>query len=74
MQKAVDYENAKLSSNLTSTHLMELTNEDNRQARLESIDNNREVVVNSKLDVDGKEMASVVNRVNAKQKLQYGIA
>lgn len=74
MQKAVDYENAKLTSNLTSSHLMELTNEDNRQARLESIDNNREVVVNSKLDVDGKEMASVVNRVNTKQKLQYGIA
>jgi phage-related protein len=74
MQKAVDYENAKLSSNLTTSHLMKLTNEDNRQARLESIDNNREVVVNSRLDVDGKEMASVVNRVNAKQRLQYGIA
>ena len=74
MQKAVDYENTKLSSNLTTSHLMKLTNEDNRQARLESIDNNREVVVNSRLDVDGKEMASVVNRVNAKQRLQYGIA
>lgn len=74
MQKAVDYENAKLTSNLTSSHLMELTNEDNRQARLESIDNNREVVVNSKLEVDAKEMASAVNRVNTKQRLQYGIA
>ena len=31
-------------------------------------------IKNSKLEVDGKEMANTVNRVNAKQKLQYGIA
>lgn len=74
MQRAVDYENAKLSSNLTTTHLMQVTNEDNRQARLESIDNNKEIQVNSTLNLDGKVVASTVNRVNARQKLQYGIA
>ena len=74
MQRAVDYENAKLSSNLTTTHLMQLTNEDNRQARLESIDNNKEIQVNSTLNLDGKVVANTVNRVNARQKLQYGIA
>lgn len=74
MQKAVDYENTKLTSNLTSSHLIELTNEDNRQARLESIDNNKEIVVNSKLEVSDKVLATAVNRVNARQKLQYGIA
>lgn len=74
MQRAVDYENAKLTSNLTSTHLMELTNEDNRQARLESIDNNREITVNTTTNLDGKVLASTVNKVNARQKLAYGIA
>jgi len=74
MQRAVDYENAKLTSNLTSSHLLELTNEDNRQARLESIDSNKEIVVNSKLEVSDKVLATAVNRVNARQKLQYGIA
>lgn len=74
MQRAVDYENAKLTSNLTSSHLIDLTNEDNRQARLESIDNNKEIVVNSKLEVNDKVLATAVNRVNARKKLQYGIA
>ena len=74
MKKAVDYENAKLTSNLTSTHQISLTNEDNRQSRLESIDNNREIVVKSETNLDSKVLTSAVNRVNAKQKLQYGIA
>lgn len=74
MQKAVEHENAKLTSNLTSNHQIQVSNEDNRQSRLESIDNNKEIVVNSRLDVDGKQMANVVNRVNARQNLQYGIA
>ena len=74
MQKAIDYENAKLSSNLTSSQQISLTNEDNRQSRLESIDNNKEIQVNSTLNLDGKVVANAVNKVNAKQKLQYGIA
>ncbi len=74
MRKAIDKENAKLTSNLTSTHQITLTNEDNRQSRLESIDNNKEIQVNSTLNLDGKVVASTVNRVNAKQRLQYGIA
>jgi len=74
MEKAVEYENAKLTSNLTSSHQVKITNEDNRQARLESIDNNKEIVVNSKLEVSDKVLATAVNRANARQKLQYGIA
>lgn len=74
MKKAVDYENAKLTSNLTSSHQISLTNEDNRQTRLESIDNNKEIVIKAETNLDGKVLTSTVNRVNAKQKLQYGIA
>lgn len=74
MKKAVDYENAKLTSNLTSSHQISLKNEDNRQTRLESIDSNKEIVVKAETNLDGKVLTSTVNRVNAKQKLQYGIA
>ncbi len=74
MQKAVEYENAKLTSNLTSTHQIQVTNEDNRQARLESIDDNKEITVNSVTKLDGKVIARETNKVNTRQKLQYGIA
>ena len=74
MKKAVDKQNAKLTSNLTSQHQIQVTNEDNRQSTLSSIDNNREVVVNSITNLDGKVIADTVNKVNTKQKLQYGLA
>lgn len=74
MKSTVDFETQKLNTNLTNSALINVARNENIQARLESIDNNREVVVNSKLEVDAREMASVVNRVNTKQKLQYGIA
>ena len=74
MQKAVDYQNAKLTSNLTTSNQIKFMNEDNRQATLNSIDNNREINVNSRIELDGKVVANTVNKVNAKQKLQYGLA
>lgn len=74
MQRAVEYENTKLTSNLTSAHQIKVTNDDNTQSTLNSIDNNREIQVNSTLELDGKVVANTVNKVNAKQKLQYGIA
>ncbi len=74
MQKAVEHENAKLTSNLTSTHQIQIQNEDNRQARLESIDNNKEITVNTTTKLDSKVIARETNKVNARQKLQYGIA
>lgn len=74
MQRAVDKQNAKLTSNLTSQHQIQVTNEDNRQSTLSSIDNNREVVVNSITNLDGKVIADTVNKVNTRQKLQYGLA
>ena len=74
MQKAVEHENAKLTSNLTSTHQIQVQNEDNRQARLESIDNNKEITVNTTTKLDSKVIARETNKVNTRQKLQYGIA
>lgn len=74
MKKAVDKQNAKLSSNLTNQHQITVTNEDNRQSTLSSIDNNREIQVNSTLNLDGKVIANTVNKVNTKQKLQYGLS
>lgn len=74
MQKAVEHENAKLTSNLTSTHQIQIQNEDNRQAHLESIDNNKEITVNTTTNLDSKVIAKETNKVNTKQKLQYGIA
>lgn len=74
MQRAVDYQNAKLTSNLTTSNQIRFMNEDNRQATLNSIDNNREINVNSTIELDGKVVANTVNKVNAKQRLQYGLA
>lgn len=71
MQKAVERENAKLSSNLTSTHEVQIQNEDNRQARLESLDNNKEIIVNSTTKLDSKVIARETNKVNARRQLQY---
>lgn len=73
MQRAVEQQNAKLTSDLTTQHQIQVTNEDNRQSTLSSIDNNREIKVNSTIELDGKVVANTVNKVNAKQKLQYGI-
>lgn len=74
MQKAVEHENAKLTNNLTNTQQIKVQNEDNRQATLESIDNNKEIVVNSTLNLDGKKVANNTKKVFDKQKLQYGYA
>ena len=74
MKKAIEQENDKLTSNLTSTHQIRVQAEDNRQVRLESIDNNKEIQVSSTLNLDSKVVANAVNRVNARQKLQYGLA
>lgn len=74
MQKAVEHENAKLTSNLTSNHQIQVSNEDSRQARLASIDDNKEIIVNTTTNLDSKVLAKATNKVNARQQLQYGIA
>ena len=74
MQDAVEHENAKLTSNLTSNQQIKLQSEDNRQATLKSIDDNKEIVVNSTTKLDSKVIARETNKVNARQKLQYGLA
>ena len=72
MQKAVEHENAKLTSNLTSTHQIQVETEDNRQAILQSLDDNKEINVTAVTNLDGKVLTSAVNKVNLNRKLQYG--
>ena len=73
MQRTVDRENAKLTSNLTSTHQINVITEDNRQATLKSIDDNKEVIVNTTTNLDGKVIAEETNKINTRRKLQYGL-
>lgn len=74
MQKAVEHENTKLTNNLTNSHQIKVQNEDNRQAKLESIDNDKEIIVNTTTKLDSKILARETNKVNSRQKLQYGYA
>ncbi len=71
MQLAVDFETQKLSTNLTSQQLMNTQIEDNRQATLQSIDDNKEIVVNNTTKLDSKVIARETNKVNARRQLQY---
>lgn len=72
MQNAVNVESQKLSANLTNQQIMKTELEDNRQATLQSIDDNKEIVVNSTTKLDSKVIARETNKVNARQKLAYG--
>lgn len=74
MQKAVEYENDKLTSNLTNTQQIKTQIEDDKQVRLQSIDDNKEITVNTTTKLDSKVIARETNKVNTRQKLQYGIA
>lgn len=74
MKSAVDFETQKLSANLTSNQITKTQIEDNRQATLSSIDNNKEITVNTTTRLDSKVIARETNKVNARQKLQYGLA
>ena len=74
MQNAVEHENAKLTSNLTSNQQIKVQNEDDRKATLKSIDDNKEITVNTTTKLDSKVIARETNKVNARQKLQYGLA
>lgn len=71
MQKAINSENAKLTSNLTSNQIVRTQIEDNRQATLKSIDDNKEIVVNNTTKLDSKVIARETNKVNARRQLQY---
>ena len=74
MKSAVDFETQKLSANLTNQQIMNTQLEDNRQATLKSIDDNKEIVVNTTTKLDNKVIARETNKVNSRQKLQYGLA
>ena len=71
MERAINYENDKLTSNLTNNQLIRTQIEDSRQATLKSIDNNKEIVVNSTTKLDSKVIARETNKVNARRQLQY---
>ena len=72
MQSAVNFETQRLSANLTSQQLIVTQLEDNRQATLQSIDDNKEIVVNTTTKLDSKVIARETNKVNARRSLQYG--
>lgn len=71
MERAIDYENSKLNANLTNNQIIKTQLEDNRQATLKSIDDNKEIVVNSTTKLDSKVIARETNKVNARRQLQY---
>lgn len=71
MERAVQYENEKLTSNLTNNQIIKTQLEDNRQATLKSIDDNKEIVVNNTTKLDSKVIARETNKVNARRQLQY---
>lgn len=71
MRKAVEHENAKMTADLTNSQQIKVQNEDNRQATLKSIDDNKEIVVNSTTKLDSKVIARETNKVNARRQLQY---
>ena len=72
MQSAVNIETQRLSANLTNQQVINTQIEDNRQATLKSIDNNKEIVINNTTKLDSKVLARETNKVNARQKLAYG--
>lgn len=74
MQNRVNLETQKLSASLTTGNIINIDRSSDVQATLNSIDNNREINVNSTIELDGKVVANTVNKVNAKQRLQYGLA
>lgn len=74
MKSAVDFETQKLSANLTSNQITKMQIEDNRQATLSSIDDNKEITVNTTTKLDSKVIARETNKVNSRQRLQYGYA
>lgn len=71
MRKAVEHENAKMTADLTNSQQIKIQNEDNRQATLQSIDDNKEIVVNNTTKLDSKVIARETNKVNARRQLQY---
>lgn len=71
MQSAVDFETQRLSANLTNQQIINTQLEDNRQATLQSIDDNKEIVVNNTTKLDSKVIARETNKVNARRQLQY---
>ena len=72
LNKAVELETQRLSTNLTSNQIIKIEKEDKQQSTLQSIDDNKEIIVNSTTNLDGKVLTRTVNKVNANRKLQYG--
>ena len=73
MQNAVDYETNRLSTGLTASNSVDIIRNSNISATLDEINTDREIVVNAITNLDGNVLTSTVNRVNARQRLAYGI-
>ena len=74
MKAAVDFETQKLSTNVISDQIYKTQVEDNKQYTLKNIDENKEIIVNTTTKLDSKVIARETNKVNSRQKLQYGLA
>lgn len=72
LNNAVELETQRLSTNLTSNQIIKIEKEDKQQSTLQSIDDNKEIIINSTTNLDGKVLTRTVNKVNANRKLQYG--
>lgn len=73
MQSAVDTETSKLSSNLTASANMDIVRNANISATLEEINTDREITVNAITKLDEDVLTKSVNKVNARNRLAYGI-
>lgn len=71
MQKTVDIETGKLSSNLTSSATMKIEQSERTQQTLKTISDNKDINVNTTIELEGEPIAKSTNKVNKKLDLQY---
>lgn len=74
MQSAVNLETQKLGANVTASSMINVERNSNITATLKNIENDKEITVNAVTNLDGKVLTQTVNKVNARQKLAYGLA
>lgn len=74
LQNAVAYESSVLGNSLASNGVLQIQRNAEVTATLNSIDNDKEITVNAITNLDSKVLTQAVNKVNARQKLAYGLS
>ena len=74
LQNAVAYESSILGNSLASNGVLQIQRNAEVTATLNSIDNDKEITVNAVTNLDGKVLTQTVNKVNARQRLAYGLS